>query len=81
MESRPERSPLAEAERCACGHPLHYSDPKIRGAVERMIAARGPEIPVTVGQRTWLVPRHYIALHGLKSWELPMLGFPEVAGA
>ena len=72
---------MAEAERCGCGQPLHYSDPQIRSAVERMIVARGPDMPVTVGERTWLVPRHYIALHGLKSWELPLLGFPQVEDA
>ena len=35
-------------------------------------------VPVVVDDRAWLVPRHYIALHGLKAWELPGLGFQEV---
>lgn len=63
---------------CACGRPLHYRDPQIQAAVERLIAALGPTIRVTVGGRSWEVPRHYIALHGLKAAELPFLGFPEV---
>ena len=72
---------MGEPERCACGLPLHYCDPRIQRLVEALIAAKGPEIPVRVRGRTWLVPRHFIALHGLKAWELPLLGFPEVAGA
>lgn len=62
---------------CPCGRPLHYSDPKIQAAVESLIKALGPTIPVTVGGRTWKVPRHYIALHGIKAVELPFLGFEE----
>lgn len=63
--------------RCPCGLPLHYTDPEVFAAVERIIAELGPDIVVTVGARTWLVPRHYLALHGLRAWELPTLGFPE----
>ena len=37
----------------------------------------GPAIVVRLGNRAWRVPRHYIALHGLKAWELTTLGFPE----
>jgi hypothetical protein len=69
---------MGESERCACGQPLHYSDSRIQRVIEDLIAAQGPEIPVTVRGRTWLVPQHYIALHGLKAWELPTLGFSEV---
>lgn len=35
-------------------------------------------VPIMAGSRTWLVQRHYIALHGLKSSELPKLKFPEI---
>ena len=62
---------------CACGRPLHYSNPKARAFVADLVARLGPSIRVTVGGRTWLVPRHYIALHGIKAWALPSLGFPE----
>ena len=67
-----------DAERCACGLPLHYSSPIVRAQVERMIAAAGgkPDVVVTVTSRfgrptrRFLVQRHYIALHGLKTQEL-----------
>lgn len=69
---------------CACGQPLHYNDPAIRAQVERMIAlADGDEfIDVWVhngrGTFGWRVQRHYIALHGLKSRDLPTLGFEPI---
>lgn len=64
---------------CPCGQPLHYSSTENQAAVERLIAELGDRIRVSVGGRTWLVPRHYIALHGLKARELPTLGFEEVS--
>lgn len=69
---------MAHEELCHCGQPLHYSDPKIQEMIETMVRGLGPRVRVTFGGRTWLVPRHYIALHGLKSIELPFLGFEEV---
>lgn len=63
---------------CACGRPLHYSDALLQGIVQRMVDKLGENIEVVVGGRKWLVPRHYIALHGLKAWELEKLGFPQV---
>ena len=63
---------------CACGRPLHYSSPTIQEQMEKIVAASGERIAVTREGRTWLVPRHYIALHGLQSEELPYLGFEEV---
>lgn len=69
---------MAEDELCPCGRPLHYATASHRRYVERLVRQLGPTIPVTVGGRTWIVPRHYIALHGLKAVELPTLGFPEV---
>jgi hypothetical protein len=63
---------------CACGRPLHYNDPNVLRMVERLVATKGPDVHVQVGDRVWLVQRHYIALHGLKAQELPSLGFPEV---
>lgn len=69
------------AEHCACGRPLHYTDPTVRAFVEAVIARQGPTIKVTVlGGRTYLVPRHYLALHGVKAAELPQLGFPILEG-
>lgn len=62
--------------RCACGRPLHYTDPKIQKLVEGLVAQLGEDIPIYYGGKTYHVPRHYIALHGLKAQELPALGFP-----
>jgi hypothetical protein len=66
-----------ESELCHCGQPLHYTDPKIEYLIRALVNEFGPTVPVTIGDRTWLVPRHYIALHGLKAQELPTLGFQE----
>lgn len=67
---------------CACGKPLHYQDRDKRVIVEEMISRLGKETRVSVGNRTWLVPRHFIALHGLIAEELPELakkhGFKEI---
>jgi hypothetical protein len=60
---------------------LHYSDAEIRKIIERLIEREGPTILVTVDQRSWLVPRHYIALHGLRATEIASLGFEEVSNA
>jgi hypothetical protein len=68
----------AAVDGCPCGRPLHYRDPLIQAVIEEMIERLGTHLPITVGRRTWLVPRHYIALHGVKASELPHLGFPEV---
>lgn len=61
---------------------MHYKDPKKRKMVEDLCKELGENIPVNYGSRTWLVPRHFIALHGLKGNELEWLaykyGFKEV---
>ena len=66
-------------ELCACGRPLHYANGYHRRWVEDIIASLGAEVKVTVAGRSWMVPRHYIALHGIKAVELPDLGFREVS--
>ena len=63
---------------CACGQPLHYADLKLRREIEQTIARTGAELLVACGQRTWIVPRHYLALHPTKPIDLPNLRFPEV---
>jgi hypothetical protein len=65
--------------RCHCGRPLHYTDAKIAGLMARIVAEQGEYIPITVGGRTWRVQRHFAALHWIRAWELPGLGFEEVA--
>jgi hypothetical protein len=63
---------------CHCGKPLHYTDPAIQASVQKLVDELGESIPVTTRGRTWLVPRHYIALHGLKAGDAARLGFQEV---
>lgn len=67
-----------ESELCHCGRPLHYTDPKVEYLIRAMVKKLGPTVPVQVDDRAWLVPRHWIALHGLRAQELPALGFEEV---
>lgn len=68
---------MPENNLCHCGQPLHYSSPAIQASVERIIAERGEKVEVSARGRTWLVPRHYIALHGLQEEHLPTLKFEE----
>jgi len=72
---------MPHEEMCHCGRPLHYTDPVIERMVRALIDELGEYIRITVEGRTWLVQRHYIALHGVKGSELPSLGFPEVTNA
>jgi hypothetical protein len=57
---------------CACGRPLHYTDPEVRAAVDRLVADHGDCITITrlEDNRSWIVQRHYIALHGIKATDL-----------
>jgi hypothetical protein len=57
---------------------LHYETEAARAIVERLIRQHGAFVPVTVGMRTFRVPRHYIALHGLRASECARLGFEEI---
>jgi hypothetical protein len=67
-------------ELCHCGKPLHYTSEIVRAYMEELVKESGTHVPVWAGGRTWLVQRHYIALHGIKAVELPSLGFEEVTG-
>ena len=58
---------------CGCGEPLHYSSPETQAMIERMVEEHGVTVNVVTVEGTWAVPRHYIALHGLKERELPGL--------
>lgn len=74
----------SNVEMCACGSPLHYSDPGIQKQIERLIEQLGPtlEIAVIGNSKKFKVPRHYIALHGIKATELEDIamkhGFEEI---
>jgi hypothetical protein len=65
-------------ERCPCGRPLHYTDPVVEQDVRYLVAAYGHNIVVETPEGRWYVPRHYIALHGFKASEAPILGFEAV---
>lgn len=63
---------------CFCGQPLHYNDKNIQRIVQAMVDKLGEYVEVSLPDKTYKVPRHYIALHGLRASELPLLGFEEV---
>ena len=63
---------------CHCGRPLHYRSAVAKAYVEEQIALHGADLRVVIGPRAWMVPRHYLACHGLKAAEVPKLGFTEV---
>jgi hypothetical protein len=50
-----------------------YTDPSIEEFVENLCKEKGYEVEVHTPSGNWLVPRHFIALYGLKSYELPNL--------
>ncbi len=61
---------------CPCGQPLHYATPEAAAYMDRVVAELGDCIAVqALGKGTYLVPRHFIALHGLKAEELAVLAF------
>jgi hypothetical protein len=61
------------ARRCACGRALHYLRPAWQDYVERSIAACGPTVAVATPNGTWLVDKHFYALHGISLATLPQL--------
>jgi|HubBroStandDraft_5_1064220.scaffolds.fasta_scaffold345534_2 hypothetical protein len=58
---------------CACGRPLHYESDELNEMMEALISVVGETVKVTTPRGTWIVPRHYIALHGIKAVELEQL--------
>lgn len=58
---------------CPCGKPLHYSDPLIQEMVESCIKELGEEIRVECNGKSYMVSRHYMALHGLMGKNLESL--------
>lgn len=56
---------------CGCGEPLHYTDPIIERGMQAQVQRMGYNIVVSNDAgHAYLVPRHYIALHGIKEAEL-----------
>jgi len=58
---------------CACGQPLHYTDPRIQAMVQAFVDACGELVMVTTPAGSWWVPRHFIALHGLNAEDVPAI--------
>lgn len=58
---------------CPCGQPLHYRTAEIRAYMARQIRRFGPTVVVETTEGTWLVPRHFLALHTFRPWELQTL--------
>lgn len=69
---------MATEKMCACGKPLHYRNEKIQRLVQQMVDDLGERVKVVAHGRAFLVPRHFLALHGLKAEEVADLGFEEV---
>jgi hypothetical protein len=71
-------------EMCVCGLPLHYVKPESQRRVEELVRKNGEFVKVTAYGRSFQVPRHFIALHGIASVDVAALayryGFEEVAG-
>lgn len=59
---------------CPCGKPLHYNNPDYQQNVEKLIQQLGVDIKVDIiPGEIYLIPRHYIALHGLKANEIKQI--------
>jgi hypothetical protein len=58
--------------KCPCGE-VHELSATVRAAYEGVTAGLPPEVAVVVEGGGWLVPRIYIAVHGLKADDLPEL--------
>ena len=57
---------------CPCGE-VHELSAAVRAAYEKVTARLPSLVPVETAAGTWLVPRIYIAVHGLRADELPAL--------
>lgn len=66
---------------CPCGL-VHEPPARWRQAYATATGGKPPSVKLQIGGRAWMVPRIYIAVHGVKAAELPglatRLGFAEV---
>ena len=64
---------------CQCGHPLHYQNTEIEKIVTELCDIKGDYIIVqsTKNFKSYMVQRHFIALHGLKGKDVSKMGFME----
>jgi hypothetical protein len=65
-------------DKCHCGSELHYWCRETEIQMLNLVDKLGRFIHVTVGDKTYKVDRHYIALHGITGADVPSLGFEEV---
>lgn len=63
------------AVHCFCGRKLHYSNDEAQTFVTRCCAKLGELVKVTTPDGDFAVPRHFMALHGLKGAEVSSMGF------
>jgi len=65
--------------KCWCGKPLHYRRKKTEKMVQNLVDKLGEFVRVTREGRTFLIQRHWIALHGITpETDFEKLGFKEV---
>lgn len=58
---------------CPCGEIHFYPDGPTATYLAQMLLLLGSEIRVTTPEDSWMVPRIFIAAHGLVAAELPAL--------
>lgn len=58
---------------CDCGQPLHYASEESQRVVQMLVDDLGPTIVLETPSGCWAIPRHYIALHGIKAEDVPAL--------
>jgi hypothetical protein len=65
--------------KCHCGKPLHYKNSLAEHFVNEAIKKKGEFVTVRSLEsgKYYKIPRHYIALHGLRGKELDSYGFKE----
>jgi hypothetical protein len=63
----------------------HELDPRVAASLDQVTAGLPERVPVRAADRCWLIPRVYIALHGIRAWEFPAVarwyGFAELPAA
>lgn len=64
---------MRNIKRCACGLPLHYTDKAKELEITKDCESLGEWMPYHTINETYLIQRHYHALHGLKGNEIPLL--------
>ncbi len=72
---------MNELKLCHCGKPLHYMNLNTFIKISQLSNDLGEFIKIksTQSGKTYLVQRHYIALHGINGEDLDNLGFELVS--